>query len=353
MKKNISLFIFTLLIIFSIFEIFVRIFFPQDLQRYWVINENKYGLSINKSNHIHKLHRFKSYKAKYKFGKFGNRITVSNYNLEKKDKILVLGDSFTFGWLLQDEYTFVHKLQKDNLNYNFINVAVGAWGTSNYTLFTELYCESINPKKTFVFMNTDDFYRGFERGFYKIEDDKLIIQKKEIKNISGDSELDKKIPFYKFLKSNSHSFMLTRNVVYNLINKPNYNPWSSERYWPKPPSNSDKTKSIKVKMLNEKIFIRLKEITKNCGSELYIFNINWALPKMMSEENVNKMFLENAEMFFNENQIYYFQNSNKMESLYKKPMAYIIDIDFHPNQKGSNLIYLSFKNEIKKILNSN
>ena len=39
---------------------------------------------------------------------------------KNKDKILVLGESFTFGWLLRDEDTFVHKLQKDNLNYNFI-----------------------------------------------------------------------------------------------------------------------------------------------------------------------------------------------------------------------------------------
>ena len=103
--------------------------------------------------------------------------------------------------------------------------------------------------------------------------------------------------------------MLTRNVVYNLINKPSYNPWSSEKYWPRPTSNFDKKQSLKVKKLNEKIFIRLKEITKDCNSELYIFYTNWAMPEMMSDENVNKMFLENAKAFFDDNQIYYFQNS--------------------------------------------
>ena len=353
MKKNIFLFFITLTTIFLITELIVRFFFPQDLQRYWVIHENNYGLSINKSNYIHKLHRFKSYKAKYTFGKFGNRITINNGDLKNKDKILVLGESFTFGWLLRDEDTFVHKLQKDNLNYNFINVSVGAWGTGNYTLFTELYCEVINPKKIFVFMNTDDPYRGFERKFYEIKNDALIRLKKEVKNISRDSELDKKIPFYKFLKSHSHSFMLLRNTVYNLFNKPTYNLWSSERYWPRPPSNFDKVQSLKVKNLNEKIFIRFKEIARNCGSELYIFYTNWALPKMMSNKNVNKMFLENADVFFKKNQIYYFQNPKKMEPLYKKPMDYIIEVDFHPNTKGANLIYLSFKDEIKKILNSN
>lgn len=352
-KINIFLLFFTLIFIFLIAEVFVRFFSPQDLQRYWVIHENNYGLSINKSNYIHKLHRFKSFDAKYTFGKFGNRVTISNNDLKKKNKILVLGESFTFGWLLKDENTFVHKLQIDNLDYNFINVAVGAWGTGNYTLFTELYCEVINPKKIFVFMNTDDPYRGFQRGFYEIRNEELIRVKKKIKNISKDSKFDKQIPFYKFLKSNSHFFMLLRNTVYNLLNKPSYNPWSSEKYWPRPSSNFDTEQSLKVKKLNEKIFIRLKEVARNCGADLYIFYTNWALPKMMSDENVNKMFLENADAFFKKNQIYYFQNPKKMEPLYKKPMDYIIKIDFHPNSKGANLIYLSFKDEIKRILKPN
>ena len=84
LKKNILLLFFTFTVTFLIAELFVRFFFPQDLQRYWVIQEDSHGLSINKSNYIHKLHRFKSYKAKYTFGKFGNRLTIISDELEKK-----------------------------------------------------------------------------------------------------------------------------------------------------------------------------------------------------------------------------------------------------------------------------
>ena len=307
---------------------------------------------VNKSNYIHKNHRFKSFKAKYTFGEYGNRITIKNDLNNNRDKILILGESFTFGWLLKDHDTFVHKLQQDNSNYKFINVAVGAWGTSDYTLFTELYCKEIKPKKIFVFLNTDDFYRGYHRGFYKLNNNNLIKVKKKINDISKDSFLDKNIPFYKLLKSNSHFFMLSRNLVYNLIYPPSYNPWSPEKYWPKPPLNMNKLDKKKVRDLNEKIFLKLKNEVIKCNSKLYIFFTNWARPSMMLDGNVNKEFLLNANVFFSNNNIYYYENSKLMEPLYENPMNYIIDIDFHPNSKGANLLYLSFKDEVKKILNS-
>ena len=126
-----------------------------------MINEKNFGLPINKKNYIHKLHRFKSYKAEYTFGQFGNRITVNDAQVKDKDRILVMGDSFTFGWLIKNKDTYVHKFQLDNPEYNLINVSVGAWGTSNYTLFTELFCKRINPKKIFVILNSDDPQRGY------------------------------------------------------------------------------------------------------------------------------------------------------------------------------------------------
>ena len=67
------------------------------------------------------------------------------------------------------------------MNYNFINVAVGAWGSSQYTLFTELYCKKIKPKKIIVFMNTDDMYRGYNSGFYKIEKNKCNVLLEKMK----------------------------------------------------------------------------------------------------------------------------------------------------------------------------
>lgn len=349
MKNNAVLLFLTLLILFFLGEAVIRIFLPQDLQRYWVVNETKFGLSVNKKNYTHKLHRFKNHKAKYIFGEYRNRKTL-NKNLSNSDKILVLGDSFTFGWLIKDKHTFIHKLQQENLNYDFINVAVGAWGSSQYTLFTELFCKKIKPKKIFVFMNTDDMYRGYKSGFYEIDNDKLLLKKVKYVDMTKDSKLDNTVPFYKFMKTNSHLFMFTRNLVYNLINEPSYNPWSKSRYWPRPIGKFDYEYGTNVKEFNELIFLRLKSISDECGAELNIFFNNWALPEVMIDENPNKQFLLNKKTFFKKNNINFYENPFLMKDLYKDPMKYIIDIDFHPNEKGANLLYKSFIKDINKIL---
>ena len=350
MKKNLILLISTILVLVLVLEIFINFFFPQDLQRYWVYNEKSHGLSINKKNYTHKLHRFNSFRAKYTFGEYHNRITKINKNTKNKPKILVLGDSFTFGWLVKDEDTYIHKFQKNHLDYDFINVSVGAWGSSQYTLFSELFCKQINPVKIFVFLNSDDSHRGYKLKFYQIKNGILLKTKIDFIDIQKESNFDKKIPFYKFLKSNSHLFMLTRNVVYNLFNKPSYNPWSIDKYWPRPNIKFDEEYSKKVLVYNKKIFLKLNQIADKCGSKLYIFNLMWANPTMLADENPNKLFLQSAKSFFKDNEIEYFENSKAMEKLYKNPIQYLIDIDFHPNKNGTDLIYNSLKDYVGSVL---
>lgn len=340
--------------IFLLSEFFIRKLYPQSLQRYWVIHEPEYGLIVNKKNHLYKMHRFNEFQAKYKFGEFGNRITVDSdtFNkLETKPNILILGDSFTFGWLLKDHNTFVHKLQIDNLDFNFINSSVGAWGTAHFAAFTELYCKKIKPKKIIVFLNTDDFYRGWASKLYKSEDDILKLNKLESSPINSElSSFDKKIPFYKILKKNSHLFMLLRNKVYDLINPPSYAPANRSLYYPTTNITFTKKNILDINNFNKKIFVNLKKQANQCGADLFIIYNGWAKISDMDKLNPNKFFLKKAEEYFNNNKITYFDNSKNMANLYKDPMKYIINIDFHPNDKGAELIYIGVRDNIKKFI---
>ena len=133
--NNLIVVLSSFLIVILFLEIFTRVFYPQNLQKYWTEQEKKYGLEVNKKNYFHKLHRFKNNSASYTFGKFNNRNTLKKNNLNNLNKILVLGDSFAFGYLVEDEKTFVHKLQLDNLDYNFINVSVELGDITIYTLY--------------------------------------------------------------------------------------------------------------------------------------------------------------------------------------------------------------------------
>ena len=350
MKKNLLLLFSVVLITFFLSEIFVRIFFPQSLQRYWVVNEEEYGLIVNKKNFFYKLHRLKNIKASYLFGDYRNRITLRDENLKYLPKVLILGDSFTFGWLLEDKLTFVHKLQLDNMNYEFINPSVGAWGSSAYTMYTELYCKKIKPEKIIVFLNTDDIYRGYHNRYYKLVSGKLIKNRISFNDTNKLSKFDENIPFYLFLKKNSHSFLLIRNIVYNFFKStPKLNEKISY-YYPHPHFNVEKEKILKINLLNQKIFQKLKKITKTCGAELLIIYTGWANLDGMSENNPNKFFLLNAKNFFNSNNILYHDLSYNMIDLYANPNKYLINVDFHHNEKGANLIYLSARKFVNEFL---
>ena len=105
MKKNIFLLFISIFLTLCSLEILVRIYFPQELTTPFRVY-GKDGLLLNDKNN-EAIHQFEERKIKYKFGSLHNRI----YEFEdKNNKILTLGDSFTFGWLIDDKDTFIYKL---------------------------------------------------------------------------------------------------------------------------------------------------------------------------------------------------------------------------------------------------
>lgn len=90
--------------------------------------------------------------------------------------ILVLGDSFTFGWLLPWHDTYVHHLQTNLDNtfgknkYQLLNAAIGGWGTSDYLTYLEDYGSTLSPKYVLIFLNTDDIGRSIGKNMYELAD---------------------------------------------------------------------------------------------------------------------------------------------------------------------------------------
>ena len=332
-------------------EILVRSFYPQSLDDYWTEKENEFGLTVNKNNYLFQNHRVKQHVATYKFGSYRNRITIQNDNFKKLPKILILGDSFTFGWLLEDEFTYVHKLQIDNSNFHLINSSVAGWGASSYTSFVEIFCEEINPKKIIIFINTDDFNRSIKENYYLLKNGNLVKNKITFEKKMSITFLDKNIPFYRFLKKNSQSFILLRNVVYNIIYPPQKID-ASKFYYTNPGIEVDPDEIKKITFLNKKIFLRLKNLSKKCGSDLIIINNGWAEVNNIPDTNPNKQFLLEAENFFKNNNINYFDlaKTPKWNELYKNPYKFIFKEDLHPNKEGANLIYNASKKIIKNFI---
>ena len=359
MKKNFFLFIFSIIALVLILEVLLIFFYPQNLDG-WMKTRDKTGLDILRKNSYF-YHRDFGRNIKYKFGNYHNRKTSE---ANKENKILLLGDSFPFGWLVEDKYIYPQLLQNSLPNYEIINVSVPKWGIDSYTKYLENYCKSINPDKTIVMLNTDDFRRGYHNILYQVEIKELLddnnfnyeeidnlfllnySQIKEIFKLKSNNakplvEISKfhKVPFYKFLLKNSNLFYLFRQSIINLKNNQFF--LSQKNFSDKfsVPSMSLPNDYKIANVYGKILMITLKEIADKCGTELNIIYSGWYdyknLPNLF---NPTIYFLNEAENFFQIQGINYYDLTDKMKIMHKNPKKYIIKYDNHPNELGHKII---------------
>ena len=343
MKKNLSLIIISLIFVFGSFEIFLKFLNPQNLDG-WYATRDQTGLNILKPNTVF-YHRVNNRNIKYTFGNFNNRKTINPLN---KKKILILGDSFTFGWLVEDKDIFVNHLQKKFNNYYFVNSSVPGWGTSDYLRFIENYCNQIAPEKILIILNTDDVTRSWLSKMYnfKINDlenfDRNYIYLGSDKKLNYDSKYHK-IPFYKLLIKNSHLFVFLRQIIVDIRNdnislfkiKKNKNNFKTFNL----PSQDLKSHLNEAVVLVKMLFLRMKKVNKECNSDLTVIYTGWAdYNYQTSKNNPTTKFLIEAPIFFKKNKIKYYDLTNKMRIVHKNFNDYLIPMDHHPNEKGHKII---------------
>ena len=332
---NLFLLILSFSVVFLCIEFFLKYHYPQDLSGSWRIR-NESGLITNKNKGESK-HSWGGgeLNVRYSFGEYHNRIYQNLLVDYPNEKILILGDSFTFGWLLNDEDTFIYQLQEKFNNTLFINAAAGGWGTADHLKYTELYCKKINPKEVWVFLNNDDIQRSINSNLYKIDNNDELIK------LNPQVNINQKIKFflnsfflYQWLLENFHSIQLIRNV---LIKIPDSNITFSKI----------KNSTHDSNFLAKKLFIELKKETKFCNSDLKIFYLGW--PEWHNDNKIlNFIKLANKENFFYNNNINFFNlgytnymiDINKNENFYKLKEG-------HPNKLGNKKIFFAILSILK------
>jgi len=162
-------------------EVASRFLFPQPISGSWQILQ-KSGLVTNRGEGKALHSHFSTPTIEYKFDKFFSRIHSERINSlpETSCKILVLGDSFTFGWLVSDKELFINKLEV-SLNsphkqpstsrarsIHFINVAKGGWGLADFSAYIDDYKEIIPSSfdAIAIFVNSDDANRAVKSDLY-------------------------------------------------------------------------------------------------------------------------------------------------------------------------------------------
>lgn len=167
----------SVLVMLVVLEFASRLIVPQDLSDPWMTVDNQ-GLVLNRAGAM-ATHRRGETVATYRINENHMRDQAPHPDIPS---VLVVGDSFTFGWLVDSKNTVVSQLQKQAdaaLGPNkirFLNAGTGGWGTASYLDYLTRYADDIRPAAILVFANATDFNRSIQSGIYDVTNDARAIR---------------------------------------------------------------------------------------------------------------------------------------------------------------------------------
>lgn len=350
--KNSLLILLALIVALVLSEILIRVitlWIPLTLDKRgsWLILSNQ-GYSLNK-NSGESLHQFDNYRVHYHFYPPHLRDTPID---KKATPILVLGDSFAFGWLLPWNKTFIYRLQQKANNtfgkqhYQFLNAATAAWGTANYLAYLEAYGEKISPKFVLVFLNTDDIGRSIKRNLYQLRDPKiplltenfhpswvLVAAKKCLTSTLGNWIFEHSA-LIQFLRANaSRFFVIDKGTIMNDRFLSKYN--KEKIIIPSSPDLPFQNEfAIRY---GDALFLRINDWCKKHHAKLLVVTTGFNAFYPADANDPTQVFLSQANLFFTRENIPY----DDIAIPFKKAIhgkKFQIPEDEHPNELGAETI---------------
>lgn len=338
---NVSISIFAIFLILLLLEVIFRIVFPQDLSGSWRMTSER-GYLLNKASWKVK-HQLKERILYYRF----NNLHLRGENIDhSKFKILALGDSFTFGWLLKEEDTYISLLQsyadktlgKDQIQ--FLNGGAGGWGTADHLDYLTEFGDRVKPNMVIVYFNAGDIARSINR-FTVHNPNSVLFKMKVVFRYSR---------FYQWLLENSHLIQWVRNkivIIHFLIKD------EGDRNKKRMTNNDEKiiipgseiktTDVNKVVVKGQKLFEKINNWCVKRNIPFVVLTTGWHFDYFYNRNektnSPNIAFLQKAEEFFRTNEIFYYElTPDLIKEMGNNKEDYIIKGDFHPNEKAAKII---------------
>ena len=319
------------------------------------------GLATNISNSSG-LHEFWKIGIKeYSFGDYANRISLnsqpnSTQVYRQSCSYLILGDSYTFGWLVEFEEAFP-SLIENYLNQNssqnrmikFINSAAGGWGLADYPAYIEIFkkkLKQLNLNGIIVFVNMDDGRRAAISNLYSISKFQDIpFAKKDNKSFISKKGLIKRTlnhpvisPIYNFSQKNSNFARILKRLfldntldIYprkNIVENPPRFPTSGEKF----ETNLNLTKEAKLKI--DRSMIDLQQQSFQLAPLLMVYT--GVAPIENMDPNNRYMFSSEFKKNAKSQGIKIDFSTLPKKELY--PSSHIVKYDGHPNIEGHKSI---------------
>jgi lysophospholipase L1-like esterase len=370
--KNIAAMFVSLLAGLIIGEIIIRIFFPQVISPVQFYYDSKLGGMVPVPNQKGFKSHPREYYYEYQNNEIGMRDT-RNLNDYKKYhyKILAIGDSFTYGWGVNDDETFCKLLEKriNKDSVAVLNAGASGSGTDYALRFFQIRGPELSPKVVLYFYYENDFIDNLENRYFTINQDSIVpkavnetanlnaIQKNKLANSK----------MYNWLASHSHLFNMIRTqvgIMWNKkVKKENQNQQAiiqraTSDNQSAPPISAQSTPIVteQSKVENDQFYptyVYLKALAKNVeksGGKFYTFFIP-SNKSIIEYQNLGTMSHEKAIIDFckaNNIKVYSFKD---VIMKHKDPFkAFYFPTDLHWNKDGNELaadyLYQVLKQEL-------
>jgi lysophospholipase L1-like esterase len=341
---NIGIFLVSLFACILTAELGFRYFAPQDMMGSWRVRAST-GQYLNRSSGTAR-HELCETSARYEFSHPHLRGTPRE---AADSRILALGDSFTFGWLLNEESAFVSILQGladkefGSGEFAFLNAGTPGFGTAHYLRFVEEFGPEIRPDLVLVFLNTDDIGRSLNAGLYELRGNEAKAVDVDHQPTTRDrvKSFLNTFPLYHWLLDNSHLVQVLRTVVlsgrFHIACQSN-EIFSPENPIPVPQFTSADVDAKHSRELGQALFRRLRDWCAENNVDLLVVTTGWFAFGDKNPSEPTNNFLESAEEFFDSEGIRYFDPTSILEAQKENAHSFIWPGDGHPNEKGARLI---------------
>lgn len=307
-------------------EVLVRLLAPQELSGSWLTYGPR-GMIVNKRQTTAR-HQQGDVVVHHRTNRLHQRGAEPQPGAQP---VLVLGDSFTFGWMLEESDTAVGQLQSriderfGLRRFQMRNAATAGWGAADYLAYLEAFGEATAPTLVVVFINFDDLDRALRTPLYSVGPDGDALPQ----DLSGVQSrlkmLIDRVPGYDWLLENSHLIQLIRNAAVRKSRaaKPDEPPISLGNPGSPAPIADERTP------LAGTLMARLKDWCEERNIQLLVLTTGWfeitALPWMTQ---ITPIF---GHAFVD-------LSPGVLPAIRSEPAAYQFRSDGHPNPRGAGLI---------------
>lgn len=255
-------------------------------------------------------------------------------------RILVLGDAFTFGSGLPWEKTYIHRLQSaldqtfGQRVYQFLNAGHPGSGTRDQLSYLEKHGEELDPSYVLVFLNTDDVGLSIQSDLYNLSpSDAMLI----IRNYRPVKLLLRNILYNNWLYTHSVLLQFMHDFFYRQYHTFYNIPSQYANNIIIPISDNLTFRNEFAIRYGENLFLRMNAWCKQHHVKLIIITTGFNAFYARNLKDPTKSFLSHAKVFFEKEEIAYYDIAIPFEKLSKGKHFQILGTPY-PNTTGAKLI---------------